>query len=164
MPASITMFILPPGIASTSHTGLVTPLGPHHLATSLESVHALHTMSSEASNVLVISSSLRVSFVCAIQLSFSVYVSHRQALLLTYQAVRSKAFLHNIKTQAWFVSSLNFAYYYAKVTLGITPSGGYARVRNHCTNCPVPPLPANPIPKYPDVYVVATDALLPKLV
>src|ERR1700730_11936287 len=46
--------IAPPGRASSSQTGFVKPLGPHHCASSCGSVHALNTTSRGASNTRVI--------------------------------------------------------------------------------------------------------------
>src|SRR3984893_7135670 len=49
--------IAPPGRTSSSQTGFVKPLGPHHCASSFGSVQALNTISRGASNTRVILSS-----------------------------------------------------------------------------------------------------------
>src|SRR5579871_4999160 len=57
----MTMRSAPPGFASTSQTGLVKPLGPHHCASSFGSVQALNTRSRGAlkTRVIVISRSAK---------------------------------------------------------------------------------------------------------
>src|SRR5271157_1534085 len=72
-PASMTMRIEPPGRASNSQTGFVTPLGPHHLAISPGSVHALKTSSRGALKIRFIVNSLAFGFVFDMQSPLSLY-------------------------------------------------------------------------------------------
>src|SRR5712675_2248532 len=53
----MTILSAPPGLSSTSQTGLVKPFGPHHSASCFGSVHALNTVSRGALKTRVMISS-----------------------------------------------------------------------------------------------------------